>query len=146
MGKCPVTLASSLAAGPKAITVIQILVMKDGFILCGWLLFSKTFSMWLGFVRCGLVFPLPGRRFRRNLPRGACLRGASGRWLSLSSLQAATAAQWMGSTNQVPTCNSNNTRSGQSTGCLGSRADNIPSLHWACYLLCSRFAQIILIR
>ena len=41
----------------------------------------------------------------------------------------------MVSTNQAPFRMSNSKRSGLSTGCLGFRADNFPSLHWSCNLL-----------
>ena len=40
----------------------------------------------------------------------------------------------MVSTNQVPFRTSNSKRSGQSSGCLGFRADKVPSLHWSCKL------------
>jgi hypothetical protein len=51
-------------------------------------------------------------------------------------MQASPAGQRMVSTNQVPFRTSNSKRSGQNTGCLGSRADNFPSLHWSCNLNC----------
>ena len=71
----------------------------DGsFVLCGWLLFSKTFFEVIGyFVRSSLVSGLFARRIRP---------------LAL-----------MVFTNRVPFCISNSERSGQSTGCLGLRAD-----------------------
>jgi hypothetical protein len=71
---------------------------KAHFVLCGWLLLSKTFLVRFMFVRSGLV---SGLFARITWP------------LAL-----------MVSTNQAPFCTSNSERSGQSTVYLGSRADN----------------------
>jgi hypothetical protein len=102
------------AYAATSITDIGYLAAKERFVLCGWLLLSKTFLMRFMIVRFGLVFPLPGSGLLANHER-ACLRGSLGRWPSLS---------WMVSTNQVPFCISNNMCSGQSTVYLGSRVDN----------------------
>ena len=76
------------------------------FVLCGWLPFCKyLFRAWQ-FVRSSLVF---GLLARHTWP------------LAL-----------MVSTNQVPFRTSNSKRSGQSTGRLGFRTDNFPSLHLSC--------------